>query len=329
MVLLYHSIIVFPVNLHEIPWCSALHSFLWKIEMPLFFLVSGFCAFYSFEEKSAGKDRDRAGKPGWNYLDYIRKKSLRILVPHVVFGLLDIVPRSIPNPFVHKQASPKEAIRDFVLYGGSDWFLWVLFLLFLLFPLLAVCCRMGRTGEGIAAAASLILYFFSGCFPEIFLLSAAAKFQAFFVAGHLLRQELYESGQSRLMQRPFVPIVGSLLMGFTLTLQVAEEGTAGMLIFVAGGVLLFLWMAEKSSGSAGRFLMVCGVYSLQMYLLGGYTLVISRTLLVSVLGLTEPAAIIAGNFALNVLLTTGITHFIIRPVKLFRILCGMQREKNF
>ena len=46
MVLLYHSILVFPVNLHEITWCRMLHTFLWTVQMPLFFLVSGFC--YSF-----------------------------------------------------------------------------------------------------------------------------------------------------------------------------------------------------------------------------------------------------------------------------------------
>ena len=33
MVLLYHSIIVFPVNLHEIQWCSALHTFLWVVQI--------------------------------------------------------------------------------------------------------------------------------------------------------------------------------------------------------------------------------------------------------------------------------------------------------
>ena len=31
MVLLYHSIIVFPLDLHEIVWCRMLHTFLWTV----------------------------------------------------------------------------------------------------------------------------------------------------------------------------------------------------------------------------------------------------------------------------------------------------------
>ena len=90
MVLLYHSIIVFPVNLHEIQWCSALHTFLWVVQMPLFFLVSGFCY-------SGQKAASLAGYGG-----YFRKKCSRILVPHIVFSLLDVLTRIIPNPLVNE-----------------------------------------------------------------------------------------------------------------------------------------------------------------------------------------------------------------------------------
>ena len=52
MVLCYHSILVYPINLHEIAWCRELHSYLWVVEMPLFFLVSGFCFQYGTPEKA-------------------------------------------------------------------------------------------------------------------------------------------------------------------------------------------------------------------------------------------------------------------------------------
>ena len=119
MVLLYHSILVFPVNLHEIMWCRMLHTFLWTVQMPLFFLVSGFC--YSFRG---------------SYREYVVRKCRRILIPHLVFSALDILPRLIPNPFVHEQMDLQEAVTDLVLYGGSDWFLWTLFVIVLLFPAL-------------------------------------------------------------------------------------------------------------------------------------------------------------------------------------------------
>jgi len=72
MVLLYHSILVFPVNLHEIQWCSTLHTFLWTVQMPLFFLVSGICYSYHGDYKA-----------------YALSKCRRILIPHIAFSLLD------------------------------------------------------------------------------------------------------------------------------------------------------------------------------------------------------------------------------------------------
>lgn len=43
LVVLGHSIIVFPVNLHEIPWCKYLYDTIYSFHMPLFFAISGYC----------------------------------------------------------------------------------------------------------------------------------------------------------------------------------------------------------------------------------------------------------------------------------------------
>lgn len=43
LVILGHSIIVYPINLHEIPWCNVLYEFISSFHMPLFFVISGFC----------------------------------------------------------------------------------------------------------------------------------------------------------------------------------------------------------------------------------------------------------------------------------------------
>ncbi|NLL79580.1 MAG: acyltransferase [Clostridiales bacterium] len=311
MVLLYHSIIVFPVNLHEIPWCSALHSFLWKIEMPLFFLVSGFCISFGENDQNQGTGA---------YGSYVWKKVKRIFVPHVVFGLLDIVPRIIPNPLVNEQMEAGEAIWNFLLYGGSDWFLWVLFLLFLIFPAVIVCYRKGTAGKAAVILFSLVLYFVSGEVTDVFLLSMAAEFQVFFLMGYVLRREIYEKEYCK---KALSALAGGVGMVVLYLAGAAQERMPGMLLFVTGGTLCFLWLAEKSRGIVERLLLICGRYSLQMYLLGGYVLVLSRTLLISVLGMENPVGIILGNFSMDLFLTITVTHFVIRPVKLFRFLCGL------
>ena len=306
MVLLYHSIIVFPINLHEIVWCSTLHFLLWKIEMPLFFLVSGFCAFC-----------------GKQYGSYLKKKVQRILVPHIVFGLLDIVPRIISNPFVNEQMSIEKAIQDFLLYGGSDWFLWTLFLLFLFFPVLERVYATGPAGKIILLIESFILYFVSDYVTGVFLLNLVAEFQIYFVMGYIVRQEIYEKQKEVCLRSISVLVAGMVLMVFLPILGWVEGKNIGMLLFVIAGGVVFLWLAEKSNGMIGRFFCICGRYSLQMYLLGGYALVASRTLLVSILEVDNPYLIIGGNFVLDLILTISVTHFMIRPNRWICILCGL------
>ena len=60
-----------------------------------------------------------------------------------------------------------------------------------------------------------------------------------------------------------------------------------------------------------------------MYLLDGYALVVTRTILVSVLGITNPVVIILGNFILDTAIVLVISKYIIDKVKLFRFLCGL------
>ena len=43
LVVLGHSIILYPVNLHGVLWSSKLFEWVESVHMPLFFLVSGFC----------------------------------------------------------------------------------------------------------------------------------------------------------------------------------------------------------------------------------------------------------------------------------------------
>lgn len=328
MVLLYHSVIVFPVNLHEIPWCAGLHELLWVVEMPLFFLVSGFC--FSYEN----------GKYG----SYFVKKAKRVLVPHLVFGALDIAMRVIPTGLVNQTEEPLPAIRDFLLFGGSDWFLWTLFVIFVFFPLFHFLFYKGKIGMEVTILLVCVIYFMKDKIPGVFLFSVAAEYLPYFFVGYLIKQ----SGAYEMIRKNLSNIgvlVVSVLFTVILFLIHLEEKANGLLflgeipVFVmaedriielvqmitalAAAVVVLnlaqLLMAKK----VFSFLKNCSKFSLQMYLLDGYALVVTRTVLVSVLGITNPVVIIVGNFVLDVAITYGITRFIIKPVRLFRVLCGL------
>lgn len=328
MVLLYHSIIVFPVNLHEIQWCSALHSFLWVVQMPLFFLVSGFCY---------------TGLHGAGYGTYLRKKCSRILVPHIVFSLLDILPRIIPNPLVNEQMEWREALKDFVVYGGSDWFLWTMFVIAALFPLLLWVLEHGKWGRWIVLLAAVLLFALKEHMPDEFLLNMVSQYLLYYTAGWLLRQSnitrlspvfcaaalpgmiLFFAGFLRWNHNRYLElacvICSSLFFG-GLSCLLAGKETGGISCTPTG----------KGTGGVVRgfrgFLTDCGTWSLQMYLLDAYALVATRTLLVSVLGIQSPAVVILGNFIADTLIVLAVSKYILTKVKVFRILCGIPEKKT-
>ncbi len=312
MVLLYHSILVFPVNLHEIRWCSILHTFLWTVQMPLFFLVSGFC--YSYHG---------------SYGVYALKKCRRILVPHLVFSMLDILPRLIPNPLVHEQMDLQEALWDFVLYGGSDWFLWTLFVIVMVFPALEKLLT-GRTGLRKAGILLVvILFLLKPYMTDLFLLNMVCQYLWYFFLGYGLRRKA-----DRVLPRLENPLC--LLPGLLLTLaffalfgMCDAAGNTGRLlevVCVLCSFLFFFALAGLCRGRVERFLVSCGTWSLQMYLLDAYALVLTRTLFVSVLGLGVPVLIILGNFLADTWIVLLVSKYILTKAKVFRILCGIPEK---
>ena len=82
-------------------------------------------------------------------------------------------------------------------------------------------------------------------------------------------------------------------------------------------------LVKKSQNRVHGFFMDCSHYSLQLYLLDGYALVVTRTILVSVLGVTNPWILILGNFILDTAICLALSKFVIDKVKLFRLLCGL------
>ncbi|MBO5095063.1 MAG: acyltransferase, partial [Lachnospiraceae bacterium] len=283
MVLLYHSIIVFPIDLHEIQWCKTLHTFLWTVQMPLFFLVSGFC--YSFRG---------------SYREYASRKCRRILIPHVVFSFLDILPRLIPNPLVHEQMDVRGAVVDFVFYGGSDWFLWTLFVISMGFPALRklLCGSEKKRKAGVLIVT--LLFLAKPYMTDFLLINMVCQYLWYFFLGYGLRRRadrllpVLKQGKNLLPAFLWTAVcfAGFLICsgrGYFEPACIALE-----LLCVLGSFVFFFGLTALCRGRLSDFLKVCGVWSLQMYLLDAYALVASRTLLVSILGIGAPAAIIAG-----------------------------------
>lgn len=300
MVFLYHSIIVYPLNLHEIAWCDRLHSFLWVAEMPLFFFVSGLCFSYR-----------------GNLKEYIIKKIRRIFIPHLVFGLVDIVPRIIPNPLVNEKMDSASALMDFFVYGGSDWFLWTLFVLMVLFPIMDSIYKRGRVGEICVILIAFMAYFGNKLLPHELLLDMVGRYLVFFTIGYIVRHKNIEF--FRFCQNPAVVVTGLSIsfISFVFYIKVEAMGiedficSLGVIIAVSGLVRYRKIFKE------------CGNWSLQMYLLNGYALVFIRTILVSFVGVTNPVVIIIINFVFCAVSCWAVSKYILGSNKLFRFISGV------
>lgn len=346
MVLLYHSILVYPIDLTAQPFYGTLHSFLFMVEMPLFFLVAGFCFRYE-------------GQFG----AYLKKKSLRILVPHIVFGLMDITLRLLPGGLVHERLDINGALRELFLYGANDWFLWTLFLIFFAAPLLARIMNRGKAGKAAVIIVALALYLMQNKVPYLLCLRNVVQFLIFFVlgmSGATARETKKGAQIARLWHAPVCAVLGILffllqywkgwlhdeaawenaLFGLLkplkapLTVEILPGITwlkwCNLLVNLAAPLFLcyalYLLARRLREGRAERFLKLCSRYSLQMYLLDGYALVLTRTLLVSVCGITAGWLIVPANFILDTAIVLLISRYILDRWAFLRVLSGLNRR---
>lgn len=324
MVLLYHSILVYPIDLTQNIGCKYLQGFLWMAEMPLFFLISGFCFQYRGQ-----------------YRTYLSGKIQRILIPHLVFGAADTLIRVMPNPFVHRTVDWQGALKAFFLEGANDWFLLSLFTIFLIAPLGAkLMQKKGRTA--ILFALALILFLSYRYVPAVFSFRNSSTFNLYFVIGMILRKKKEQGlpvrvsfmlpalvvgvfGLYMLMNQHWMVYLGAKLfadvtIGYVLRLLL-ELAASLAICYVL--YCLVIWLQDRRR-MMDHFFTVCGKYSLQMYLLDGYALVVTRMLLIRVMRVEAPLLIILGNFAADTAIVLAVTYWILRRFKLTRVLCGLK-----
>lgn len=353
MVLFYHSILVYPLDLTQIPWCKVLHTNLWLVEMPIFFLVAGWCFCYD-----------------GSYGSYIKKKAWRLLVPHFAFGLLDLLLRVVPNPLVHETYPIGKACKEFFIYASNEWFLWTLFCMFAIAPFVHLCMQKGKAARILILGVALFLTLIQNIMTTVFSFKNIANFLIYFVMGMLLRRTMdstprknKEEVENVAVWKRCFGIVAGVIVGSLLIKVLQWHGWNGydetwrltfgkwvqpvievLTFYFYPGVSLLKFIRTLTeitmvlswilalyqlaclikTGIVARFLTLCSRYSMQMYLLNGYVLVLTRTLLVSVLGISNPIVIILGNFVPDTILVLIISKYILDRWNWTRIPAGLR-----
>lgn len=299
LVILGHSIIKYPINLHDNVVCEYIYKLASSVHMPLFFVISGYC--YSLKT---------------NYKDYLVKKFKRLMIPYLVFGVFDIIPRYLLSFMVNRPRKIVESLINILFYGGEYWFLYVLFIIFVIYPLINDAVENRIYLSIMLIPLSMIISKWISSF-DLFQINKVAYYLSFFVVGWIIRKKLgkgifnFDNNNKKLI----IPLMLLWVCFVFINKTYLVEITCVL------GVLSMYMIANCKGVSAmfGRY----GKFSLQLYLLNGYFLVLSRTIIVMVLGITNPLIIVTANLYFSFFMSYLLIYRILSNIKIFRIIMGM------
>lgn len=299
MVILAHSIILTPVDLHQDPVCSYLFVLLSNVHMPLFFVISGFCFSYRGD-----------------YGSYIVKKVKRLMVPYVVFNVIDMVFRKALSSLVNRPRGIWESVVKMLFYGGEFWFLYALFLIFLFYPVLYRWQKNSPKRMWLVSAVLLVISSL-GISVELFRIFDLAHYLFFFQVGVQLRASQWPVFEKRKPAAVW-PVAGILAIVWCVGLVFISEQPLWNALSALGIVVCYLLtQSDIFNNVFARF----GEHSLQLYLLNGFALVVSRTLICKIT--QNPALIIGFNMLIDFGLSYVIIKYICRKLPVVRTLMGM------
>ena len=277
--------------------------------MPLFFCISGF--FFSCPQ---------------NYSDYLRKKWKRIAAPYLVFNLLDMLLRSTLSFLFHRPRNVMESLLSILFHGGEFWFLYVLFFIYALFPPLAALQKKRMRWKITVETAFL----FCAASPIgdfwLFNLGNLRTYLFFFNTGFLLRN-LYPLIYERVKEasRLKIAVLSSVLLALWITLLSSPLHTqykyvvsvSLALIGIATIYPLVFW--KTFHNAFVRF----GPWTLQLYLLNGWTLGISRSIICNIMGVRNPAVIIVFNMLVDFGLSYVVIKYFLARFRVARYVMGV------
>ena len=164
---------------------------------------------------------------------------------------------------------------------------------------------------------------FSKIIPKIFLMNTVCKYLFYFTLGWCFRQHIHEIDNWLKTKINVLMIISGISWGILVYLLM-ENSTCWFVEFITTGVggIFFYLIAVLLANKECSILIDFSKYSLPLYLMNGYLLVVSRTIFVSKCGITSPILIIVLNMAVTLVISWIGIKFIIDKTKL-RVLFGL------
>ena len=299
LVVLGHSIIVYPINLHENNFFNNLYEFVSTFHLPLFFIISGYCFSY--------KD---------NYKQYITKKIKRILIPYLIFSLLNILLRILVPSLVNKSDDFVTLLMNVIFNGGEYWFLYTLFMIFVFYPLLYKVNR----NKVIAIILEILLLIASllNIKVNMFCITPLLKYLFYFNSGVLIKiykKDIFENNKNNVLYTlvTFIILIFVFLLYRKYTFNYLETICATIGIFFSYLLSGFEYFVRtfKSFGNN----------SLQIHLCNDYSLVVSRTIICNIT--YNPFIIVLFNLFVDYIVVQFVIEYIIKRSKVLSFSMGI------
>lgn len=246
IVILGHCLCTDPINLgqHFPIMAKIIHS----IQMPLFFVASGF--LFSV-------------KGGFSTL--IKKKSARLLIPYICFGILSASLRYIFSAFTRSGEVEISTLLLKLLNGESYWFLYSLILIMFIVQLI----KNNALLHTVALLCIALCLFTDICEINFLTLGKIVYYLPFFILG--MQTKKYYEIVLNTFERYKIMLVIAIPVLFIISLFVFTQFSfSQMFISPLLGIMIVFWGSKAITRYAAipivKFLTHFGMYSLQYYL---------------------------------------------------------------
>jgi len=300
-VVLVHGVIVYPIDLHQNVICDFLCRWLSSAYMPLLFIVSGFC--FSYQQ---------------SYQSFLWKKVKRLLIPYIVFNTADVFSRTLFPNAVNISRGIRESIIKIILNGGEYWFLYTLFIIFLLYPFIYKLVK-DNIYRSVGVLAFILLLHYIVPSTGILRWNSVIYYLFYFMLGGIIKN--FYGGKVFEMKLDRRKTSFAVLVLFAIWLSLIQLDVSMPHIVALLGIVTYYICLQYDL--IVQIFKRFGKYSLQLYLFNGYLLVISRSIIVTVLGVTSPGVIIAFNMLVDFFASYVIIKYICEKIKPVRFLLGM------
>lgn len=297
LVVLGHSIIVYPINLHENTLWKIIFDFISTVHLPLFYVISGFCFSYKSD-----------------YLNYIYKKIKRILIPFFFFNLIDFVSRTLLPMFVNKNIGLKDYALSIVQSGGQYQFLYILFIIFLIYPI------VDKLNNNKTFAILILLVLLTTNLTRLpdsnFCYKLILKYAFYFNIGNLIRKYYKKVFEYKNKSMKVVLYLILWIATFILNMSI-KSAILSIVTSICAIVFCYYLMSFDVSN---RILNDFGKYSLQLYLIDAFALTISRYIICKVTSI--PIVIVLFNMLCDFFVAYICVKWILQKSKIIKFLLG-------